>query len=346
MNNGHTEYGGGSALNKVETRMESCINAYHAEKPLSGTILISKDDNVIYEKAFGEASIQLGVPNKIETKYHIASVTKMFIAAAALKLYGKGQINLDYHPSTYLSGLDDLHRKITLHHLLSHTSGLFDIYDVPNLRHEVSKLLHENGNFLRYLGRQEQLFTPGEKWKYSSTGFLLISYILEEVTGKPFEKVLKEMFFEPLGMEDTGQDNPRLIHVNRAYGHTIVNGEYRNAENDKLADLVQAPGELYSTVRDLNKWCNAILSGKVLDEELSNKMFTPYATVDFDPGLKYGYGWFLRGDLRLIGGGTPGFRSEIFQYPDHKINVIMLWNNEKIQSHELFWQINRALFDE
>ncbi len=182
-------------MNKIETRIESIINNYHEEKGLSGTILVSKNYNVLFEKAYGDASIQLGVPNKLETKYHIASVTKMFIAAAALKLHGKGKINLDHHPSTYLSELDGLHPKITIHHMLSHTSGLFDIYDIPNLRHEVSKLCHENGDFLRYLGNQEQLFTPGEQWKYSSTGFLLIAYILEKVTGKSFEMVLKEMFF-------------------------------------------------------------------------------------------------------------------------------------------------------
>jgi CubicO group peptidase (beta-lactamase class C family) len=328
-------------LNKTE----EIINQFHEEKRLSGTILISKNNNIIFEQAYGDASIQLGVPNKLDTKFHIASVTKMFIAAAALKLYSEGKLNLDHHPSTYLSELNNLHPNITIHHLLSHTSGLFDIYAVPDLRHEVSKLVHENGDFLKYLGKQEQLFNPGEQWKYSSTGFLLVAYIVEKVMGTAFEMVLQEMFFEPLGMNDTGQDNPRLININRAYGHTIVDGEYRNAKNDKLADLVHAPGELYSTVGDLNIWCNSIIKGEILSEELSNKMFTPHASVDFDPGLKYGYGWFLSGERRLIGGGTPGFRSEVFQYPEHKINVIMLWNNEKINSHELFWRINDSLFN-
>ncbi len=146
-------------------------------------------------------------------------------------------------------------------------------------------------------------------------------------------------------MSDTGQDNPRLININRAYGHTIVEGEYQNAENDKLAALVQVPGELYSTVNDLNKWCNAILKEDVLDEELLYKMFSPHATVDFEPGLKYGYGWFLNGDHRFIVGGTPGFRSDVFQHPKHKINIIMLWNNEKINSHELFGRINDSLLN-
>jgi CubicO group peptidase (beta-lactamase class C family) len=269
----------------------------------------------------------------------------MFIAAATLKLVEMGNIKLQDHPRTYFPELNRLHPEITIHHLLSHTSGLFDIYAIPNLRQEVSKLLDENRDFLKYLGSMEQLFTPGDHWKYSSTGFILVAFILEKVTGLSFHDLLKQMFFEPLGMKDTRQDNPRVINVNRAIGHAVINGEYRNADNDKLADLEDAPGELYSTVGDLNLWCNAILKKELISEELSRKMFTPYAAVDFDPHLKYGYGWFLNGDRRLIGGGTPGFRSEVFQYPSYNINVIMLWNNEKIDSHELFWRLHNGLFN-
>jgi CubicO group peptidase (beta-lactamase class C family) len=201
-------------LNNVDTRIETIVDHYHLEKRLSGTILISQNYKVIFEKAYGDASIQLGVPNKLETKFHIASVTKMFIAAAALKLFDQGKINLEDHPSTYFPELDRLHPNITIHHLLSHTSGLFDIYAVPNLRHEVSKLLLEDRDFLRYLGSLEQMFNPGDQWKYSSTGFLLVAFILEKVAGLSFDELLKRMFFQPLGMDDTGQDNPQLINVN------------------------------------------------------------------------------------------------------------------------------------
>ncbi|WP_051317236.1 LysE family transporter [Ectobacillus panaciterrae] len=99
-------------MNKIDTRIETIINEYHEEKRLSGTILISKNYNIIFERAYGDASIQLGVPNKLEMKFHIASMTKMFIATAALKLYGEGKINLDHHPSTYLTEIDGLHSKI------------------------------------------------------------------------------------------------------------------------------------------------------------------------------------------------------------------------------------------
>ncbi len=247
----------------------------------------------------------------------------------------KGLIDFRERPGTYLKELQHLDPEITLHHLLTHTSGLHDIYAVPNLRFEMSRLKLENGDFLAYLSHQKQMFRPGEKWRYSSTGFILMGYIMEKVTGLSFGEMLDRLFFAPLNMLDTGLDDPRKINPGRAYGHTMENGEYVNADNDKLSG-VDAPGELYSTVGDLHKWCDALLNGVILSQEALQAMFTPYAEVDFDQALKYGYGWFLGHRFRLIGGGTPGFRSEIWQYPDEKVNVIMLWNDEKVDSHRLF----------
>ncbi len=146
--------------------IEETLRNYEIEHHLSGAILISKDHNVIFEKAYGKASIQLDVPNTLETKFHIASETKMFIAAAALKLEEKGLLNLYDAPETYIKELKKLHPKITLYHLLNHTSGLYDIYAVPNLRYEMYKLQTEEGDFLACFAGQEQLFEPGQKWSY------------------------------------------------------------------------------------------------------------------------------------------------------------------------------------
>lgn len=325
--------------------LERVIDAYSEENYLSGSILIERDGEVLMKKAYGEASMQLGVPNSVETKYHIASVTKMFIAAAALKLEEQGLLDLKQKPSHYIPSLENLHPEITLHHLLSHTSGLPDIYAEDDLRLNMAQLNKEECDFLTYLSHQEQMFTPGEKWDYSSTGFIMTSYIMEEVTGLKFEQLLNHLFFKPLDMKNTGQDNPQNINIGRAYGHSIEDGTYINAKNDRLAD-VDAPGELYSTVGDLSTWCNAILKGSVLSEEATEKMFTPYHQTTISPNLKYGYGWFLGKDFRLVPGGTPGFKSEVWQYPEEKINIIMLWNFEKVNTFELMDKIKPLLIKE
>lgn len=330
-------------MNTVKNEIEVIVDRYHQEHPLSGVLLITSNGEVLFEKAYGKASVQLDVSNTIETKFHIASVTKMFIAAAAVKFHEQGIMNLHVHPGMYIDKLHHLHPNMSIHHFISHTSGLSDIYALSNLRYVVSAINEEQSDFLEYLSRLDPLFEPGAGWRYSSTGFILTGYILEKVSGQSFGEMLQELFFDPLQMTSTGLDNPRKINENRAYGHTVVDGELRNADNDRLVDA-NAPGELYSTVHDLNRWCDAILGGTMLSEEAKQLIFTPYAAVDFAPELGYGYGWFLGDNFRLIGGGTPGFRSEIWQFPEQQTNVIMLWNNEKVDSHHLFRTIKDLLF--
>lgn len=325
-------------LGNIAEEIEAIVEQYRQEHGLSGTMLISKGDEIVFEKAFGQANMQLAVPNTLDTKFHIASVTKMFIATAALRLQEQGLLNFSQQPGHYVPAMHRLHPAITLHHLISHTSGLHDIYAVPNLRLEMSRLKVEGGDFLTYLVNQEQLFEPGDKWKYNSTGFILMGYIMEAVTGLTFGELMANLFFTPLDMRQTGLDQPRTINSGRAYGHTIEKGIYVNADNDKLCE-VDAPGELYSSARDLNTWCRALMDGRLLAQSSMKAMFKGYVAVDFDPSMMYGYGWFLGDRFRLIGGGTPGFRSEVWHYPENKVNVIMLWNDEKVDSHKLFRRI-------
>ncbi|TDF99881.1 class A beta-lactamase-related serine hydrolase [Paenibacillus piri] len=305
-------------------------------------MLITRHNKVLYEKSFGMASMQLHVPNTKHTKFHIASVTKMFIAAAILKYNEQGLLKLHDHPGQYVDELKEIDSGITIHHLLSHTSGLSDIYAVPHVRFEISRLKLENGLFLPYLAGLKQLYKPGVKWHYSSTGYIMMGYILEKISGLTFEETLSRLFFQPLGMKHTGVDNPIKINPGRAYGHTLEDGVYIHADHDKLA-AVDAPGELYSTVGDLNLWCDSLLDGKVLSQQSMKSMLTPYAVTDFDPSLRYGYGWFIGSGFRLIGGGTHGFKSEIWQFPEQRLNVIMLWNYEKANSHNLFRAIRHLI---
>ncbi|WLD94331.1 serine hydrolase [Alkalihalobacillus sp. AL-G] len=323
-------------------KLEEMMSLFEREQYLSGAVLITKNKEVLFEKAYGKASIQLDVPNTIDTKFHIASVTKMFIAAAALKLEEQGLLKLSEQPGTYIDELQILHPAMTLQHLLTHTSGLHDIYSVPNLRFEMKILQVEEGDFLTYLCGQQQLFEPGEKWEYSSTGFILMGYIMEKVTGLSYEELLDQFFFSPLGMKDTGLDNPNIINPGRAYGHSFEDGKYINTDNDKLSEI-DAPGELFSTVKDLNKWCEALTDGSLLSQQSMQKMFMPYAAISFNPKLKYGLGWFLGENFRSIGGGTPGFKSEIWHFPEEKLFVTMLWNYEKVNSFELFEKVNQHL---
>ncbi len=299
----------------------------------SGAILVSQAGEVLFEKAYGFASRQLNVPNVLETKFHIASVTKMFIAMAALILFEQGLIELHERPAAYLPELAVLDKDITLHHLLSHTSGLRDIYEVKNLRFEMSKLKNEQGDLLSYLAKQPQLFRPGEGWSYSSTGFILMGYLMENVTGLSFAELMKRYVLTPLSMTNTGLDLPRRINPGRAYGHTIENGQFVNADNDKLSAF-EGPGELYSTVKDLKKWCDAMFDCPLVSPQTLRLMFTPHGQVE--PSFHYGYGWFLAPRFRMHGGGTPGFLSQMRQYPEQKVSIMLLFNSDQISIKTIF----------
>ena len=291
----------------------------------SGTVLVAQDGDVVFERAYGFASQQLGVANALDTKFAIASLTKMFTAMAALVLAEQGRIGLRERPAAYVPDLAGLDGGITLHHLLSHTAGVRDVYDVPHLGFEVSKLRRDGGNLLAYLAAQPQLFRLGEGWGYSSTGYLLLGYVLEWVTGASFNDLMTRHVLAPLAMTSTGPDRPRRINPGRASGHAIADGQVVNAENDELSPFEEAPGELYSTARDLKRWCDAMFDCPLVSPQTLALMFTPHGRVD--PSLGYGYGWFLAPQFRTHGGGTPGFVSRIRQYPEQKVSIVLLFNS-------------------
>lgn len=301
------------------------------DQSFSGAALVAQAGEIIFEKAYGFASRQLKAPNTIETKFHIASMTKMFIAMTALILFEQQRIDLHAKPATYLPELSALDKDITIHHLLSHTSGIQDIYEVPELTYEMSKLKHEHGSLLSYLARLPQTFQPGEGWSYSSTGYILMGYLMERVTGLSFGEMLNHYVLAPLSITNTGHDRPQVINPGRAYGHTFNSelGQLVNAGNDRLSEFPDAPGELYSTVRDMKEWCDAMFNCPLVAPETLALMLTPYGRVDDDMG--YGYGWFLAPRLRMHGGGTPGFVSRIRQYPEQKVSVVLLSNCDHLR---------------
>ena len=295
---------------------------------LSGAVLVAQEGEVVFEQAYGFASRQLNVANGLDTKFHIASMSKMFIAMAALILYEQGRIELHEKPGVYLPELAALDKEITIHHLLSHTSGVQDIYDVPHLRFEMSKLKHEKGDLLSYLVRLPQLFRPGEGWSYSSTGYILMGYLMGRVTGLSFAELMRQYVLTPLSMMNTGHDIPRKINIGRSYGHTFEDGELVNAANDRLSMFEDAPGELYSTVRDMKKWCDAMFDCPLVSAQTLSLLWKPYGQVG--PSLHYGYGWFLGPHFRMHGGGTQGFASRIRQYPEQKVSIVMLFNSDHV----------------
>jgi CubicO group peptidase (beta-lactamase class C family) len=336
------------ATNETERRLDTAIEAHPARSNLCGVLRVSRGGSVLIERAYGHASVQLGVPNRPDTRFHIASVTKAFISAAVVRRIRDGSLSVHDHPSKYVAELAAIDSRITLHHLLTHTAGLADVYAVPNVRVEMAALVAGNRCLLDYLAALPQERAPGSAWRYSTTGFLLLGYVLERIGGVSFEMVLRETLLDPLGLADTGVDDVSRVNHGRASGHAVRDGVWRNTPNDPLADI-DAPRELYSTAADLDRFATALLDGRILDAEGVALTFTPHANIgpggDFDPSLNYGYGWFLGPNYRWIGGMTDGFRASLWQYPRERLNVVMLWNNEAVDSYRVFAELRPILLD-
>jgi CubicO group peptidase (beta-lactamase class C family) len=261
----------------------------------TGTVLVSDHDKVIFKKGYGFADREWNIPNAPDVKFRIGSITKQFTSMLVMQQVAKGSIKLDAHLSDYLPYYrKDTGSKVTISQLLSHTSGIPSYTDDPKFFEDVSRNYYAVDDFVKKFCSGDLQFEPGTKFHYDNSGYFLLGAILEHVTGKSYEVVLKENIFGPLGMKDTGYDHYADIIPKRASGYRqelvgIVNAPYLDMA------LPYAAGSLYSTVEDLYQWDQALYTDKLIPPDLKQKLFTP--NLD-----NYGYGW----DIRAIPAGEPG----------------------------------------
>jgi CubicO group peptidase (beta-lactamase class C family) len=294
------------------------------------SVLVAKDGKIIYQKAFGYADVGNHVPFTPETKSRIGSITKQFIASAILKLQEEGKISVNDKLSKFIP---DFPRgdEVTIHHLLTHTSGIHSFTSKLDFMKNVTVEIKPE-DMINSIKKDPYDFNPGEKWLYNNSGYFILGYIIEKITGEPYENYLKKTFFDPLGMKDTGVHNSHTIYEHEAYGYSY-DGKFQKAINWDMSQAGGA-GSIYSTVGDLYRWNEGIFNEKVLSKASLDSAFTPVKLNDGiipkDIGGGYGYGWVIsnvRG-LKEIqhGGGLDGFNSQILRFPELNITVAVLQN--------------------
>lgn len=292
-------------------------------------VLISQNGKVIYRKAFGYADAEKKTPINVSTKFRIGSVTKQFTASAILKLQEEGKLKVTDKLSKYFP---DFPRgdEVTLHHLLTHTSGIHSYTGKNDFTEKVSKPI-TNEELLAYFKNDPYDFNPGERYQYNNSGYFLLGYIIEKVSGKTYAQYLQETFFTPLQMKNTGVHTSALTLENEAKGLTKENGQYKAALNWDMS-WAGGAGALYSTIEDLYTWNEAVFNGKVLSKESLAAAFTPVRlnNGNLPDGTKYGYGWGF-GNYRgqeVIGhnGGLHGFISELQRFTKENMTVVILTN--------------------
>ncbi|WP_333820297.1 serine hydrolase [Ohtaekwangia sp.] len=292
-------------------------------------VLVAKDGNILYKKAFGYADVKGRKPVTPDTKFRIGSITKQFTACAILKLQEDGKLKVTDKLSKYIH---DFPRgdEVTLHHLLTHTSGIHSYTGKDDfLKRVVSPVTTEE--LINYFKNDPYDFNPGEQWRYNNSGYFLLGYIIEKVSGKTYAQYLKETFFGPLQMTNTGVHTTWVKLDKEALGYDKNgNASYTPALNWNMA-WAGGAGALYSTVEDLYKWNEAVFNGKVLEEKSLKAAFTSVVLNDGKtPPGEYGYGWGI-GDYRgehviQHSGGLHGFLSQLARYTEENLTVVMLTN--------------------
>ncbi len=294
-----------------------------------GTAIVVKGDKVLYRKAFGMANLELGVPMKPEHIFRIGSITKQFTAAAILKLEEEGKLSVKDDITKYLPDYPTQGHKITIEHLLTHTSGIKSYTSMAEFGAAV-RIDKKPEDFIAFFKDQPMDFAPGEKWLYNNSGYFLLGVIIEKVSGKPYDAYLEETFFKPLGMKSSSYGHHAPIVKNRVAGYSKTDAGYVNADFLSM-DLPYAAGSLISNVDDIHTWYKSVMAGKVLKPQSLAKAHTPYK-LNNGKATNYGYGWFL-GDLQGSptiehNGGINGFLTCSIYLPKEKVFVAVFSNCE------------------
>jgi CubicO group peptidase (beta-lactamase class C family) len=292
-----------------------------------GTALIAKKGQIIYKKAFGMANLELNIPMQPDNVFRIGSISKQFTAVAILQLMEQGKLGLQDDITKFIPDYPTHGHKITIEHLLTHTSGIKSYTGMKDFE-AISRLDKKPEELIAFFKNQPMEFAPGTKWNYNNSGYFLLGYIIEKVSGKPYPEYVEQNFFKTLGMTNSYYGSDSKVIKNRAAAYSKKEKEFVNAEPLSMT-LPYAAGSLQSTVEDLYKWNQAIHSYKLVKKESLDKAFTPYVLSD---GKKtdYGYGWSLgniQGNPSIEhGGGIPGFLTMGIFLPKEDVFVAVFSN--------------------
>src|ERR1041384_3585652 len=211
-------------------KIQEVLALAHKDRQFNGAALVAENGRVVYRGAFGMANMEWGIPNTPDTKFRLGSITKQFTAMLTLQLVEQGKIKLDGKISDYLPDYrKDIGEKVTVHHLLTHTSGIPSYTGQPGFFENVSRNPYKVSDFVKKYASGNLEFEPGSKFSYNNSGYFLLGAIIEQVTGKPYEQVLKEKIFDPVGMKNTGYDHHDTIIPKRATGYSKTPDGYTNA---------------------------------------------------------------------------------------------------------------------
>jgi CubicO group peptidase (beta-lactamase class C family) len=314
----------------LDASIDELMQDYDGENIPGAAVAVYSDDKVLVQKNYGLRNLEDGEVVTSDTNFRTASLTKAFTATAILQLVDEEKISLTTSLTEIFKDFPSYGKSITVHHLLSHTSGLLDYENL--LPNDSSKQVTD-ADVVEIMKRQRSTyFSPGARFRYSNTGYAVLAEIVSAVSGERFQQYLVNHIFKPIGMDAT------IAHVqgenyvtNRAYGYSMLTSGYKRSDQSQTS-AVLGDGGIYSSTMDMLHWHIMWTGGlSVLTPESSKLMTTP-KNLNNGSSTQYGYGWFVdtfEGSRRISHtGSTIGQKHSIAMFPDKKIGIIILTNRQ------------------
>ena len=318
----------------------AAVQKYVTDNRFTGTVLVARNGKPILREGFGPANRELNVAAKPETIFRLGSITKQFTSASIMQLVEQGKISVDDPVSKYYAAAPAAWSKITVKHLLNHRSGIPSYTGLPGFMQTMATTDRTPEQIIELTRDKPLEFEPGTKFNYNNTGYVILGYVIEKVSGEKYADYVDAHIFKPLGMKNTGYDVTAKVLPNRAAGYQVQGGVWTNSPYLSMT-LPYSAGSLYSTVDDLLVWEQAFFSDKVVSKASREAMTT-------DNGSNYGYGLQI-GDLgghKMIshGGGIHGFATYMSRFPADDVTIIVLSNLQSGASNAIANDLARILF--
>ncbi|MEM6724617.1 MAG: serine hydrolase domain-containing protein, partial [Bacteroidota bacterium] len=321
------------AQTKAE-QIDQLIKVYEENGQFNGSALVAYEGQVVHKAGYGLANVEWDIANAPDTKHRLGSITKQFTAMLILQLAEADKLDLQAPISTYLPDYPkETGDIVTVHHLLTHTSGIPSYTGFPNFFEELSRDPYTPDEFVKLFADKELEFKPGSQFAYNNSGYFLLGVIVEKITGMTYEEALHKMIFQPAGMNNTGYDNHDDILKKRARGYERDGARLVNAPYLDMS-LPYAAGSMYSTAEDLFIWDQVLYTNELLSKESMERYYEP-AISAWGP-MSYAYGWAVGYEpigntsdtIYTIGhgGGINGFNTIISRTPSDKAVVVLLSN--------------------
>ncbi len=313
------------------------IQAYLDENSIPGCLIaVASRGRILHLRTYGEANVELSVPVTEKTAFEIGSISKQFVAAAALLLVQEGRLDLDEPIHRYLPYLPSDWIGVTVRQLLNHTSGIPDYEEIRS--YDAYRFRFTPEEVIRIAHSRPVDFSPGEGWYYSNTGYFLLSLIIERIDGRPLGRVLESRIFGPLGMTQTRMADPEAIIPHRASGYWVNKAGQLINRNPTETSSTLGAGGILSSVHDLVKWDEALYGDQLLSAQSKAAMWTPAVLPDGE-STGYALGWSVRPYKGLASqshsGMVAGFVADFSRFPQQEAATIVFMNRYRVSSRRI-----------